>query len=241
MSGESLKVTSGPATGAEIELGDELVIGRSADGPGRLEDDPELSRHHARITRSANGEVRIEDLDSRNGTFVNGTRLTTAHVVKSGDTITLGTSTLVVELPRPADQPTMVAAAQQTAVASPPPPPPPPRPSPSAAQAPPPVVQPPPPPPPPTAQAPGAPPPLPGTAEAYADAKSPADRTRVFMILGWIFAGLALLLPFLAIVGIIFGVVVIVRGQGQRTGMGIGIILVSIACAAVGVAVAISL
>jgi hypothetical protein len=82
---------------------------------------------------------------------------------------------------------------------------------------------------------------LPGAQEAYAAAQSPGSRTRTFTILGWVFAGLAFLVPLLAIVGIVFGVVVIIRGQGQRTGLGMAIILVSLLSAALGIALALSL
>ena len=50
------------------------MIGRAASGEGRLGDDAELSRRHARVARDADGRLTIEDLGSANGTFVNGVR-----------------------------------------------------------------------------------------------------------------------------------------------------------------------
>ena len=44
-----LKVTAGNALGNEIEVGDEFLIGRHAPGAGKLGDDIEISRRHARI------------------------------------------------------------------------------------------------------------------------------------------------------------------------------------------------
>ena len=59
--------------------------------------DKMLSRQHARIVRDGNGGLSIEDMGSRNGTFVNGERLTALLSLKSGDRITVGGVTLKVE------------------------------------------------------------------------------------------------------------------------------------------------
>lgn len=59
--------------------------------------DKMLSRQHARILRDGNGGLAIEDMGSRNGTFVNGERLTTLLPLKSGDRITVGGVSLKVE------------------------------------------------------------------------------------------------------------------------------------------------
>jgi serine phosphatase RsbU (regulator of sigma subunit)/pSer/pThr/pTyr-binding forkhead associated (FHA) protein len=59
--------------------------------------DKMLSRQHARIVRDSNGGLSVEDLGSRNGTFVNGDRLTAITPLKPGDRITVGGVTLKVE------------------------------------------------------------------------------------------------------------------------------------------------
>jgi phosphoserine phosphatase RsbU/P len=59
--------------------------------------DKMLSRQHARILRDGDGGLAVEDLGSRNGTFVNGERLVTKRPLKSGDRITVGAVTLKVE------------------------------------------------------------------------------------------------------------------------------------------------
>ncbi len=59
--------------------------------------DKMLSRQHARILRDGNGGLTIEDLGSRNGTYVNGERLVSIRPLKSGDRITVGAVTLKVE------------------------------------------------------------------------------------------------------------------------------------------------
>jgi pSer/pThr/pTyr-binding forkhead associated (FHA) protein len=91
-----LEVIDGQAVGDMIEVGDRIVFGRQSEGPGRLADDPELSRHHAEISRGSGGEYSIEDLASTNGTFVNGARLQTPAVLSKGDMIEVGTTRLVV-------------------------------------------------------------------------------------------------------------------------------------------------
>lgn len=71
----------------EVPLG-EFFIGRSADCQLSL-DDPLVSRRHALLTVSENG-VMIEDLGSRNGVLINGTRISGRHMLSDGDKIGIG-------------------------------------------------------------------------------------------------------------------------------------------------------
>lgn len=57
---------------------DVIAIGRGQDNDIVI-DAPQISRHHARLIRS-NGELWLEDLDSANGTFVEGQRIKRAQV-----------------------------------------------------------------------------------------------------------------------------------------------------------------
>jgi hypothetical protein len=67
------------------------------------------------------------------------------------------------------------------------------------------------------------------------------DRAKPFVIWGWILGTIgALIIPFLAIVAIVFGSMVISRSRGRRTGTGVAIIIVSIFCGALGIAFAIA-
>lgn len=91
-----LEVVAGKAHGFSFVVEDRLVIGRNSEGPGRLADDPELSRHHAEIARTPSGEFTIKDLSSTNGTFVNGTRLSAPAVLGVGDAIEVGITRLIV-------------------------------------------------------------------------------------------------------------------------------------------------
>ena len=103
-----LEVISGNATGDTIVVDDELVIGRHAEGAGRLSEDEEISRQHARISREATGDYAIEDLGSSNGTFVNGLRIQSPRLLALGDSIEAGATTLVVRAivqPEPAERP----------------------------------------------------------------------------------------------------------------------------------------
>lgn len=90
-----LEAVAGKASGFAIVVAERLVIGRQSTGPGKLADDPELSRHHAEIARVEN-HFTINDLSSTNGTFVNGTRLTAAVPLALGDEIEVGATKLVV-------------------------------------------------------------------------------------------------------------------------------------------------
>ena len=112
-----LEVVAGRAIGMSILLDDELLIGRHADGAGRLADDDEISRSHARISLDRSGFCAIEDLGSTNGTFVNGLRITGPQTLSVGDTIEVGGTTLVVrELPIPATERSLKAVPPQPTV-----------------------------------------------------------------------------------------------------------------------------
>ncbi len=123
-----LEVVAGRAVGMSVLLDDELLIGRHAEGAGRLADDDEISRSHARISLDRSGFCAIEDLGSTNGTFVNGLRVSGPQTLSVGDTIEVGGTTLVVrELPIPASERSLKAVPPQptsppgTSVASAPP------------------------------------------------------------------------------------------------------------------------
>ena len=92
----TLEVTSGPAAGQSVELGDELVIGR--EDAGLVIDDPEISRRHARVS-PVDGGVVVEDLGSTNGTFVNGERPSEPVTLKESATIRVGPTEIAVNIP----------------------------------------------------------------------------------------------------------------------------------------------
>lgn len=69
-----------------------LSIGRSINNTIVL-DDEFVSNEHALITKK-NGKWWLEDLSSRNGTLLNDLPLSTPTVISTGDTITVGQTTL---------------------------------------------------------------------------------------------------------------------------------------------------
>jgi len=93
-------VKTGPEAGRRMELGVEIAIGRE-DGDLVL-DDPEVSRRHAMLRRSGESVV-VEDLDSTNGTFVNGERIRSPITVGPGDRVRVGGTTLAIEPDQRAD------------------------------------------------------------------------------------------------------------------------------------------
>ncbi|MRX43806.1 FHA domain-containing protein FhaB/FipA [Agromyces kandeliae] len=87
-----LVITSGAKSGAEFPLGrDEITIGRSSDSAIIIRDDY-TSTHHARLMLW-NGRWMIQDLDSTNGTFLNGSRVTVPTPIPLGATVKVGATT----------------------------------------------------------------------------------------------------------------------------------------------------
>ncbi|HLU68028.1 MAG TPA: GGDEF domain-containing protein, partial [Kofleriaceae bacterium] len=72
--------------------GEQMTLGRGGGADVRLVDEG-ISRFHCRI-RSEGGELLVEDLQSRNGTFLNGERITTRRL-EDGDKIQLGRTTVL--------------------------------------------------------------------------------------------------------------------------------------------------
>ena len=88
-----LTVTVGALKGSVYkDWGDVLRLGRDEDNQVVLPDDA-VSHRHARIHPEGGNNV-IEDLGSANGTFLNGVRLREPRVLKHGDKIRIGTSTM---------------------------------------------------------------------------------------------------------------------------------------------------
>ena len=114
----TLVFTEGPLAGRRVEVAGELVIGRV--DAGLTIDDEEVSRRHA-VVRPGDGAIEIEDLGSRNGTYVNGSRIEGVTRLTGGESVKLGTSVLKVDSGRAAE--TVVAAAPAPPAAPAPAPP----------------------------------------------------------------------------------------------------------------------
>ncbi|MCA9524181.1 MAG: FHA domain-containing protein [Myxococcales bacterium] len=121
--GSNAPATGLPATTASAASGDEgeevycrlisqnfgqpgtaFTIGRPVNLVGRGKDcnltiiDPSISRIQSKITIEKNNQVRVEDLKSANGTYVNGMRIEKAHL-QHGDKLRFGNVEFIVEMP----------------------------------------------------------------------------------------------------------------------------------------------
>jgi len=81
----------------------ENVIGRDPDVAIPV-DNSTVSRHHARLLVGEDA-VTLEDLDSKNGTFINGQRISAPTVVTDGDQVAVGEVRMTFRL-RPSDEST---------------------------------------------------------------------------------------------------------------------------------------
>ncbi len=88
-----LRFISGKYEGGEFPLraSQEILIGRATDADLVLVEEL-VSRHHATVARQAH-VVRVTDLGSTNGTFINGERIKRAELVV-GDRLLIGTNIL---------------------------------------------------------------------------------------------------------------------------------------------------
>ena len=91
---DELVVVGGGASDEPYVLVNEVTtVGRHENSDVVL-DDVSVSRHHAVFTRTASGRITLRDLNSLNGTYVNGQRVeeTTLH---SADEVQIGKFKLV--------------------------------------------------------------------------------------------------------------------------------------------------
>lgn len=91
---QSLTLTTGPLTGTTLALAgyDEVTVGRSSGCTLVLEDDF-ASGAHARLIRRGT-DWYLEDLDSRNGTFLSGQRIDQPEPLRAGSEFRIGQTTV---------------------------------------------------------------------------------------------------------------------------------------------------
>lgn len=75
---------------------DEVFIGRDSKKCQIVLDDPEVSSIHA-VLRKKGNDVILEDMNSSNGTILNGERINKAHV-NAGDDFVIGSTTFTLEV-----------------------------------------------------------------------------------------------------------------------------------------------
>lgn len=84
----------------ELPLGTTMLGRRPDPAAGAIRiDDVALSRNHAALTVTSGETLEIRDLDSRNGTYVDGNKVDSTHAA-SGAVLRVGDTVLVVELDR---------------------------------------------------------------------------------------------------------------------------------------------
>ncbi|MBL0275685.1 MAG: FHA domain-containing protein [Anaeromyxobacter sp.] len=75
---------------------EELTLGRAATGVGWRLPDRNVSRRHARFSRSSGGAIFVEDLGSLTGTWLNGERVSGKRKLRPGDLVEIGHYDLMV-------------------------------------------------------------------------------------------------------------------------------------------------
>ena len=111
----SFLIKEGPLDGDRLEVEAQVVLGRGT--ADVVIDDPEISRRHA-LVRVVGERVVIDDLDSMNGTWVNGQRITDTVELRPGDVVRLGSSVFELQV-EPASVLAEPVEAQSSAIPSP--------------------------------------------------------------------------------------------------------------------------
>lgn len=80
--------------GRSWPIGDEVTVGRAGGCAISLAGDTYVSTLHARVFRTPEGDVRVEDLGSTNGTYLNRAKVGAAVSLQRGDRLQIGNTTL---------------------------------------------------------------------------------------------------------------------------------------------------
>src|SRR5699024_6365674 len=90
-------VTQGRQQGLSVPLEPTINLGRAADSTFHLDDDYASARHAQLVQRDASTWV-LHDLDSTNGTYVNGRRVDEPTPITVGDVIRIGKTMMRLEV-----------------------------------------------------------------------------------------------------------------------------------------------
>jgi hypothetical protein len=93
-----LRFTNGPMNSRQFTLipGQTYVMGSHPDTEIRIDGDPTVSRRHAAICLHTNGKLAITDLNSTNGTRINGKRIKQEGRLREGDGLQLGLNSFCI-------------------------------------------------------------------------------------------------------------------------------------------------
>jgi pSer/pThr/pTyr-binding forkhead associated (FHA) protein len=107
----ALVIQSGSQKGKKLVLppNREVLVGRDEDCQIRLASSL-VSRRHCTLEATPAG-IRITDLQSQNGTFVNDVAITTPTVLAAGDLVRIGSTQFQVAGPKPAVEPSVAKPA----------------------------------------------------------------------------------------------------------------------------------
>ena len=98
-----LTITAGTGTGLSVRIeGERCLVGSGRECRLIVHDD-DVDAMHALFEIDANGDVEVQDLRTKSGTFVNGERISGATAVKDGDEVRIGSTVLTATLEDPAD------------------------------------------------------------------------------------------------------------------------------------------
>lgn len=102
----SLIITSGSHRGQRILLPSTgIVLGREGKLTSFFRDDPLVSRGHAHIYLADDRSVQVADLNSANGTFINGNVIRSLTRLADGDVLRIGSTDMQLDSPPPDTQP----------------------------------------------------------------------------------------------------------------------------------------
>jgi FHA domain len=91
--GRLIVVSPDAQRGIEFPLADELTVGRAGGCGVMLGADTFVSQIHARVFRR-DGDMYVEDLGSTNGTYLNKKKVTAPVVIRKGDKVQFGRTTM---------------------------------------------------------------------------------------------------------------------------------------------------
>lgn len=93
-----LKVIDGPNNGAEFSMQSDAsyILGSDPTKCDIVFHDVSVSRNHSKLIIAPDGSLRIEDLNSSNGTVIDGKAIEDAQAIEPNTLVSLGTTTFVV-------------------------------------------------------------------------------------------------------------------------------------------------